>query len=1151
MTDTPSPATLEWKLRLDRLADEYETEWRAGGGPRIEEFLDRVADDDRLWLLEELLLVDLDLHDVGDPRADEIADYRRRFADCRGVVDRAVQQHLAGESLLDFQRPPTGSQPIAAPDDFGDFTQLELLARGGMGTVYRARQTSLGRIVALKLLHEGFDDDPDRVARFQAEARAAARLRHPHIVTVHEFGQRHRRPYLAMDLIEGQTLAERIKQGPLAPREAASLLRDVADAVSFAHRQGVIHRDLKPSNILLDRQQRALVTDFGLARQADASPQLTSTGVLLGTPSYMAPELISGEAPAAESADIYALGATLYAALTGRPPFQAASALDTLLQATLHEPPPPREINPAIPRDLETICLKCLEKTPPRRYASAADLSSDLKAFLEGRTIVARRPAWWERALRWRRRHPAIATLLASALLGLALLVGGSTWAAKVFQRQRNEARDARDDARHMLWQAKINEAESLAAVRKPGHRAAAFRLVREALDLAPANQLSPEELLSARSVVASASLLADLETVRTWQPADAVVDGWSNTFDFDAALQRYVILTRSGGVSLRNLADDREVTRLPTDGPQARVYLGPSGKRLAVVQVLPATERLDVWDASAAPPRKVGEFSGQFGKYLEFSPNDRRLAFHELGAGLRVVDLDTHQNQTFAHSTDDDYRPLAFDAQGQRIAYGDHNLLRLGDLNTGKESAQIPLVDAIESISWHPSGQALVVGVQTPELQFIDLLQPKASFPWRGPMVRGLTVSFFGRGDRLISNDWSNRARLWDVAGRQELLAFTSFGRVFQIDAQDTFLAAPTASIVDLRLLKLFDPRGSHVLRLTSSQSTFADYAALSPVDPIACAWAVDRDTGKWGLAMHDTTTGKAVATVRHPGSRPLRFLDDGSLLTFGSKGLFRWPRTQGETARDLRFGPPVRVGAPLKSIYLPASSSSGAVLATADNTPRIDVVVDGDPPQTIDTGMDQVRGIAVSPDGRWVAAARFDAPLGPDVVKVYSVHDGRLEASLAVPASPHLQFSGDGSRLACIPSVRGEHVVVWSVGDWQRQATYEGVALAEDRQGRLFATSDTHGAITLSDQATGDTLCRLHLPGEETLAVRDFSHDGSFLLVNSTRYACNRLMDLRQVRAQLAEMGLDWEQPDYPSADERPLNVTWLLHPDDPPAP
>ena len=273
---------------------------------------------------------------------------------------------------------------------FGDYEITRELARGGMGVVFLARQVSLNRPVALKMILAGQLANDTDVKRFYTEAEAAASLDHPGIVPIYEVGQHEGQHYFSMGFVEGQSLSQRLAEGPLPPREAAALMVKVAEAIAYAHGRGVIHRDLKPGNILLDRNGNPRVTDFGLAKKVEGDSALTASGQIMGTPSYMPPEQAGGNrGQVGPAADVYSLGATLYALVTGRPPFQAATAMDTVLQVIGEEPVPPRRLNAGIPRDLETICLKCLEKEPARRYASASDLADELRRYLNGEPILA------------------------------------------------------------------------------------------------------------------------------------------------------------------------------------------------------------------------------------------------------------------------------------------------------------------------------------------------------------------------------------------------------------------------------------------------------------------------------------------------------------------------------------------------------------------------------------------------------------------------------------------------------------------------------------------------------------------------------------------------------------------------------------------
>jgi tRNA A-37 threonylcarbamoyl transferase component Bud32 len=335
------------------------------------------------------------------------------------LLQAAVQEQSAFDSAS-----PAASGPGAGAHlkYFGDYELLEEIAHGGMGVVWKARQTTLNREVALKMIRAGALASPEEVQRFLREAEAAANLQHPNIVAIHEVGEHGGQHYFSMDYVAGRDLEALVKEGPLPPRRAATYVKTIAEAIHFAHQRGTLHRDLKPQNVLIDAADQPRITDFGLAKIMKDDSRLTQTGTVMGSPSYMPPEQAAGRGcDIGPASDVYALGAILYELLTGRPPFRGTTALATLQQVLDVEPTAPRKLKEDIPVDLETICLKCLEKAPSARYPTARALAEELDRFLKGEPIIARPASPVRKVMSWGRRHPGVLVALAAlAMVALA-----------------------------------------------------------------------------------------------------------------------------------------------------------------------------------------------------------------------------------------------------------------------------------------------------------------------------------------------------------------------------------------------------------------------------------------------------------------------------------------------------------------------------------------------------------------------------------------------------------------------------------------------------------------------------------------------------------------------------------------------------------
>ncbi|MCO6453800.1 MAG: protein kinase [Pirellulaceae bacterium] len=694
-------------------------------------------------------------------------------------------------------RRESDSNQLGSGARWDDYQLLEELGRGGMGIVYRARQIHLDRVVALKTIRAGALADPEQLDRFRAEAAVAARLDHPAIVPVFAVGEVDGRPFYAMPLVNGRSLAQLLADGPLAPRQAAELLLQVADAVSHAHRQGVIHRDLKPGNILLVEQPAgaagprfvARVTDFGLAKLVQGDNQLTCTGQLLGTPSYMAPEQASASRDVGEAADIYALGATLYSAVAGRPPFQAATTMETLRQVVEREPVPAGQLNPAVDRDLETICHKSLRKVPEQRYASVGDLAADLRRYLQGQPIKARPIGGPERIWRWCRRRPAVAvslaglTLILTSLLVLALVSAQLNVAraraailekeAELRDQQLRTANQRVESERRLAatqqYYALVSRVREHSFERQAGWATLSLRDVQQAAAL----EVEVADRLQLRNLAANCLTQVD---VRQLASIAAPLGYDTHLLAFHPGGHQMAVAMLKGRLQLCVLVCDVPTGKvlhdlrapvggfLQLDGIRHVAWLS-GGDELCITT---RSGRLHRWDLNTSPPtlRSVPLPRPEMKPLVIDAPRNR-IFFGSGGKLYEWSDLSSSEVRQLGEGT---FERLAISPDGRKLATWRPSVCQIIDATTG-ETFEVELGFRHE-LAFSPDGRWLAAAAD--ELKLLDLSLRRWQRSFADPQLGCLhedfvsTVGFSPQGAIVWTSGHDQRFKLWDpLTGR------------------------------------------------------------------------------------------------------------------------------------------------------------------------------------------------------------------------------------------------------------------------------------------------------------------------------------------------------------------------------------------------
>jgi WD40 repeat protein/serine/threonine protein kinase len=966
---------------------------------------------------------------------------------CRTEVSPEVDPYA---TRTDFELPATiefdGNPPPQGTllRYVGDYELVAEIARGGMGVVYRARQVSLNRVVALKMILASGSAGEEQVVRFLAEAEAVANLDHPHIVPIYEVGRHEGQHYFSMKLLSGGSLTSRMAELSSHPREAAEMVATVARAVHFAHRSGILHRDLKPANILLDENGSPHVTDFGLAKRIEGDAGLTHSGVVMGTPTYMAPEQAAGRTKRlTTAADVYSLGVILYEILAKRPPFSGESIIDLLRQVVEAEPVRPSLVVPGVDRDLETIALKCLEKDPQRRYGSAEALAEDLDRWSRGEPILARPASPRERAIKWVKRNPALAGSIAMAVL---LLVGFSVGSLVIASKASQTAK-----------------AEQLAA-----------RLARDSeASTLQANEKLKEALRSSR-FNSYASHLAYAQ--REW--ADGNVDQARAMLDEPAESEFRGFEWRH----LHRLYHTEKMVLPVRGGPAYSIAFSPDGRQIAsgnsegTIQLIEASTGRDV--ASLKGHDKI------IGA-LTFSPDGRLIASGGYDTTVKLWDVASAREIRTLKDQKSSVNRVAFHPDGRRLtAIAIDGIAKTWDVESGNliETQNVPPGFAA-SMAVRPDGLRFVGGAWDGSIKVLDAVSKQVVAVIKGNAGFVSYSAFSGDGLQIALGNNDGSIRLCDPeTGQDRALLRGHRGKVnacrFSPDGQRLVSAGSDG------LVLLWNTRDGSVVAGHKGHAGEVRAVAFAPDGQRMASVGLDSTVRVW-----DTEPNREVLALKgHQGGvTSLKFLPDGRLASGGMDGTIRlWNPADGRQLKSFKsrvnsvFGLAIRpdgrqiaeCGRGLGVLILDLEDGRELKLMKGhDGRPVNSVDFHRDAQRLVSCGYDGTLTLWDTNDGREVARWKADAG---HVADVAFRPDGRIIASGGEDGFTKLWNGESGKEVMVLPG-NGKYV--------------NAVAFRPDS--RRLAAACRDGTVRVWDLVSGQELMTLKGHAGAVESVR-YSPDG-----------------------------------------------------------